>query len=111
MKLYMKHFSLYGKTFQETFFNETVINTMEMANIQHIAALSFQDWVKVAGSRLKSTSPVLGRGIFTEDGAHWRHSRDVIKPGFSRAEVSEVESLGVYVDRFSGVGSKGRSDF
>lgn len=98
MKLYEEHFNSYGKTFVEQFFNTKIINTMEAANIQQTAALSFYDFGKVAG-RNRSTSPFLGRGIFTEDGALWKHSRELIKPTFSRSEISDLDSLGIFVDR------------
>ena len=99
MGLYMRQFDLYGKTFEERFFDTKIINTMEAANIQQAAALSFQDWGK-SSSRSAITSPFLGRGIFSEDGAFWRHSRDLIKPTFARSEISDVNSLGLFVDRF-----------
>ncbi len=98
MKLYMRHFHLHGKTFEERFFNTKIINTMEAANIQQVAALSFQDWGK-SSSRNAAVSPFLGRGIFSEDGAFWKHSRNLIKPLFARSEISDVNSLGVFVDR------------
>ena len=98
LKLHERHFALYGKTFEERFFNAKVINTMEAANIQQVASTSFQDWGKVS-SRSSSASPVLGRGIFSEDGVFWRHSRDLIKPTFARSEISDVNSLCAFVDR------------
>ncbi len=55
---------------------------MEVANIQ-VAALSFQAWGKLA-SRNAASSLFLGRGIFSEDGALWKHSRDLIKPLVAR---------------------------
>ena len=33
MKLYMSHFNLYGKTFEERFFDIKIMNTMETANM------------------------------------------------------------------------------
>lgn len=98
MKLYMSHFYLYDKTFEERFFDTKIINTMQSANIQQVAALSFRDWGK-SSSRNASASPFLGRGIFSEDGAFWKHSRDLIKPLFARSEISDVNNLGVFVDR------------
>ena len=97
MKLYMKYFDLYGKTFEERFFHTKIINTMEAANIQQVTALSFRDWGK-SSSRNASSSLFLGRGIFSEDGAAWKSSRDLIKPLFARSEISDVDSLGVFVD-------------
>ena len=98
LRLHESHFSLYGKTFEERFFNTKVINTMETANIQQVASTSFQNWGKVS-SRSSSASPVLGRGIFSEDGVFWKHSRDLIKPTFARSEISDVNSLCAFVDR------------
>ena len=72
---------------------------MEAANIQQVASTSFQDWGKVA-SRSSSASAVLGKGIFSEDGVFWKHSRDLIKPTFARSEISDVNSLGAFVDHF-----------
>lgn len=94
----MKHFDLYGKTFEEQFFNTRIISTMEAVNIQQVTALSFRDWGK-SSSRNASASPFLGRGIFSEDGALWKQSRGMIKPLFARSAISDVDSLGVFVDR------------
>lgn len=98
MKLYEGHFDLYGKTFEEQFFDTKIINTMEAANIQQVTALSFHDYGKSA-SRNSSTSAFLGRGIFSEDGSFWKYSRDLVKPTFSRSEISDVSSVGEFVDR------------
>ena len=101
MKLYVQHFELYGKTFEEQFFNAKVINTMEVANIQQVAATSFQDWgVGPLRQGSFSSSPFIERGVFSHDGAVWKHSRDLIKPTFSRSEISNLDSLSVYMDRF-----------
>jgi cytochrome P450 monooxygenase len=43
--------------------------------------------------------PFLGRGIFSEDGPAWKRSRDLIKPLFKRAELSDVEGFKKFVDR------------
>ena len=98
LRLHERHFDLYGKTFEERFFDANVINTMEAANVQQVASASFQDWGKVS-SRSISASPVLGRGIFSADGVFWRHSRDLVKPTFARSEISDFNSLGTFVDR------------
>ena len=98
MDLYMKHFKLYGKTFEEQFFSTKIINTMEAANIQQATALSFHDWGK-SPSRNASSFPFLGRGIFSEDGAFWKYSRDMVKPTFARSEISDVDSVSIFVNR------------
>lgn len=98
MKLCERQFELYGKTFEEHFFDTKIINTMDAANVQQVAALSFQDWAKQA-SRSSSSAPFLGKGIFTEDGPVWKHSRELIKPVFARSQISDVNRLSVFVDR------------
>jgi hypothetical protein len=96
MQLYMKHFGSFGKTWEENFHGRKVINTMEAINIQQVAALGFQDYAKASQ---KDFAPFLGKGIFSQEAAAWRHSRDLIKPIFSRSEVSDVNSLDVHVTR------------
>ncbi|KAL2193416.1 cytochrome P450 [Corynascus similis CBS 632.67] len=34
---------------------------------------------------------MLGNGIFTADGNHWKHSRGLIRPQFTREQVSDLE--------------------
>ena len=98
MKLYEEHFDRYGKTFEERFFEFKVLNTMEAANIRQVTAFSFQEWGKVL-SRTSFASPFLGNGIFSADGAVWKHSRELVKPIFARSELSDVNSLEAFVNQ------------
>jgi cytochrome P450 len=97
MKLVMEEFDRYGKTWEEETFDTKVINTMEVRNIQEIAALSFHDYKKPDRSIF---NPFLGHGIMSQDGPEWKHSRDLIKPIFSRAELSDLEIFSRHFDRF-----------
>ncbi|KAL6720823.1 hypothetical protein ACLMJK_002748 [Lecanora helva] len=83
---------------------------MEAANIQQVTALSFHDWGKSA-SRNSSSSPFLGKGIFSEDGIYWKHSRELVKPTFARSEISDVDSLGTFVNRLFDVIPRDGSTF
>lgn len=98
MDLFMEHFNTYGKTWEEKFYDARVINTMESRNIQQVCALDFQYYGKPSSTKI--TSPFIGKGIFSEDGPSWKHSRDLIKPIFSRAELSDIDSFSFHVDRF-----------
>ena len=98
-RLYLQQFQRYGKTWEENLAGTKVINTKEPANFQQVAALSFHDYGKLS-MRNKALSPLLGDGIFSHHGSLWRHSRDLIKPVFTRAELSDIDSFKVYVDRF-----------
>lgn len=98
-RLYLEQYQTYGKTWEENLAGTKVINSMEPANFQQVGSLSFQDYGKLA-MRNKALSPFLGNGIFSQDGALWKHSRDLIKPLFVRAELSDIDSFKVHVDRF-----------
>ncbi|CAF9936885.1 MAG: hypothetical protein ALECFALPRED_006997 [Alectoria fallacina] len=98
-RLYLEQYQNYGKTWEENLAGTKVINSMEPENFQQVASLSFQDYGKLA-MRNKALSPFLGNGIFSQDGASWKHSRDLIKPLFTRAELSDIDSFEVHVNRF-----------
>lgn len=97
MKLVMEEFERYGKTWEEETFDSKVINTMEVRNIQEMAALSFHDYEKPNRAIF---NPFLGHGIMSQDGAEWKHSRDLIKPIFSRAELSDLDLFARHFNRF-----------
>ncbi|KAF7952909.1 hypothetical protein EAE96_006132 [Botrytis aclada] len=97
MALFVEQFNEIGKTFEENFFGTRVINTIEVPNIQQVSALGFEDYGKPAQNFFK---PFLGDGVLSLDGKAWRHSRDIVKPIFSRSELSDVDTLGFHVDRF-----------
>ena len=93
-RLYDKQYEQLGHTWEEQFFNTKVINTMDRTNIQHIAALKFDDF---GVSNRKN--PLMGDGIFSSDGPKWKFSRDLIKPTFLKSEVGDVKQMDVHVNR------------
>jgi cytochrome P450 len=44
--------------------------------------------------------PFLGEGVFSQDGPELKHSRDLIRPTFSRPELSDLDSFVFHVARF-----------
>ena len=42
--------------------------------------------------------PLLGDGIFTQDGAAWRHSRDLLKPQFARSYYRDLDLFREHVE-------------
>ena len=99
MKLYEQRFATYGKTFEENFLGSRVINTMNPENIQAVAAGKFQDYRRDM-ARKGATSPFMGKSITSSDGVEWKHSRNLVKPVFSRSELSDTDGLGVFIDQF-----------
>ena len=49
--------------------------------------------------RLAVSDGFMGIGVFTTDGEYWEHSRKLIAPMFSRAQVSDLSALDVHLDR------------
>lgn len=96
-KLFLEHFNTIGETWEENFLGVKVYNSGQVENFQHIAAVAFNDYKK---SGVAFFTPFLGKGIFSLEGIEWKHSRDLIKPIFSRSELSDMDTLGLHVDRF-----------
>jgi hypothetical protein len=95
-KLYLSHFNLLGQTWEENTLNQRTINTMDMRNIQHIAPLNYEDFEKGNIQR----NPLIGPGILSLDGPAWERVRELVKPVFPRAQLSDFESFEHHVDRF-----------
>ena len=58
-------------------------------NLKVIQAIQFKKWGlgtrRKVGARL-----LLGDGIFTTDGKPWAHSREMLRPNFARAQISDL---------------------
>lgn len=65
--------------------------TSDPENLKAILATQFEDFN--LGDRYKQMYPLLGDGIFTLDGGGWYHSRLLLRPQFSREQVSHVIAL------------------
>ena len=67
------------------------IATRDPENIKAVLATQFNDFV--LGKRHAHFKPLLGDGIFTLDGAGWKHSRAMLRPQFAREQVAHVKAL------------------
>lgn len=65
-------------------------------NIEAILSTRFEDFG--LGSRRAGLLPLLGEGIFTQDGSAWRHSRELLRRQFSRIRETELTSFGEHAD-------------
>ncbi|KAJ8064446.1 hypothetical protein OCU04_006784 [Sclerotinia nivalis] len=97
-RLYKSQFDTYGKTFSEVWRGTTLFNTTEPANIQHVAALAAEDFGKDPDREIAQW-PLLGPSIFS-DGPAWSLSRELVKPIFARAELSDLDFFASCVDKF-----------
>lgn len=88
----------YGNTWKGKILGNAAMGTIEPENIKTILATSFKDF-DLGPLRHSNFFPLLGDGIFTLDGAGWEHSRALLRPQFSREQVSDLESLEIHVQR------------
>jgi hypothetical protein len=68
----------------------TVYLTDDPENIKAMLATNFDDW-SLGKERIAQLSSYLGHGIFTTEGAAWKHSRDMLRPCFEKTQVADVE--------------------
>jgi cytochrome P450 len=61
-----------------------------------IADLDYPDFG--FGSRAEVFAPLIGKGIFTQEGAAWRHSREGLRKQFVRARYQDLEQFREHVD-------------
>lgn len=89
-------FGIYGNTFSLRFLSRRLLTTIEPENVKAILATQFHDFC--LGTRHENFYPLLGDGVFTSDGKQWSHARSLLRPQFTRDQVScsrEGESEGV----------------
>ena len=83
-------FSTYGHTFQSTsWLSSTRIYTIEPKNLQAVFTADFSSW-GVQPMRLFAFEPFVGKGIMGTDGSFWEHSRSLIKPTFTKANIADL---------------------
>lgn len=83
---FYNEYAVHGNTFKQTFLSRNLITTREPENVKAILATQFNDFS--LGTRHQHFYPLLGDGIFTLDGAGWSHARGLLRPQFTRDQVS-----------------------
>ncbi|KAL4888312.1 cytochrome P450 [Aspergillus ambiguus] len=78
------------RTIQGSTFGSTYIQTVDPKNIQALLATQFHDF-ELGRLRRSVFFPLLGNGIFTADGKAWEHSRAMLRPQFTRGQISDLE--------------------
>ncbi|GLI72172.1 hypothetical protein PoHVEF18_000342 [Penicillium ochrochloron] len=86
----------YGVTFKAKMIGRQVIFTVEPKNVQTVLALKFKDF-ELGDYRNKAMRPLLGYGIFSTDGSKWEHSRALIRPNFTRNQITDINVYEVHV--------------
>ncbi|KAL4923071.1 cytochrome P450 [Aspergillus undulatus] len=66
------------------------IFTCDPVNVQAILAHKFKDF-ELGAARRHTLMPMLGTGIFTSDGEAWSRSRGLLRPQFTRDQISDLD--------------------
>ncbi|KAF7447811.1 CypX Cytochrome P450 [Pyrenophora tritici-repentis] len=80
-----------GPTHEQQLLGSRGINTVEPRNIEEILSTQFEDFS--LGLRPKHFAPLMGSGIFTQDGAAWKHSRALLRPQFTSNRYQNFEEM------------------
>ncbi|KAK1595135.1 cytochrome P450 [Colletotrichum navitas] len=83
-------------TFRISLLGTTNLVTADPRNIQALLATQFSDF-GMGLARSTSLKTVLGRSIFAADGAPWRAAREMMRPLFSRDNVSRLDLLEAHI--------------
>ena len=84
------YFSIAG-TCRIQLFGQTGYFTTDPQNIEAILSTKFEDYN--LGSRRLAFLPLLGEGIFTQDGPAWKRSRELIRRQFARVQKQTLQAL------------------
>ncbi|GAB7349248.1 hypothetical protein MBLNU459_g8405t2 [Dothideomycetes sp. NU459] len=65
---------------------------MEPENLKTVMALDFKKW-GLGKRRIVCFRPLLGQGIFTTNGSEWQHSRNLLRPSFTRNQIADLDTF------------------
>ncbi|KAF1924654.1 cytochrome P450 [Didymella exigua CBS 183.55] len=75
-----------------------IYTTEDPENVKAVLATDFSKW-SLGRERIDEIRSYLGMGIFVNEGAAWKHSREMLRPCFERSVISDTESLERHVQR------------
>ncbi|KAI1378065.1 cytochrome P450 monooxygenase [Hypoxylon crocopeplum] len=96
MEFFLDNFRRFGNTFRQVIGTNTSILTIEPANIEYILSSNVKDWG--LGFRRTIFFPLLGDGIFLQEGDAWKHSRDILRPHFYHRHYEDLNIYRQHVD-------------
>ncbi|MCJ1311383.1 hypothetical protein MMC25_005054 [Agyrium rufum] len=97
-----ERYDKYVQTFQGVAMGKTALWTNNPQNLQAIYGTKFQD-MGVQPLRRDATLPFLREGVVTMDGPFWKHSRDLIRPTFTKTNVANLLAFEVHFKKFLGL--------
>ncbi|KAL6720966.1 hypothetical protein ACLMJK_000066 [Lecanora helva] len=85
-----------GNTHAQYLLGTRAINTIDPENLEVILSSHFQDFS--LGAREQNFRPLLGHGIFTQNGASWKASRDLLRPIFNHQRTDYFSRIQLSVN-------------
>ncbi|OAQ58804.1 n-alkane-inducible cytochrome P450 [Pochonia chlamydosporia 170] len=83
--------------YQYLLFGPRAYHILHPSNVEALLSTNFKDFG--FGCRPAVFAPLLGNGIFTQEGAAWKHSRDLLRKQFVRTQYQNLHtSLSEHVD-------------
>ncbi|KAI1653485.1 cytochrome P450 monooxygenase [Daldinia decipiens] len=96
MEFFLDNFRKFGNTFRQIIgWNESLM-TVDSAVIEAILLSNSKDWG--LGFRRTIFSPLLGDGIFIQEGDAWKRSRDILRPHFYHRNYESLDMLRPHID-------------
>ena len=83
-------------TFRVRVLGQRIFITMEPENVKTILSSKFTSY-SIGERRKKALIPFMGEGILTTDGEKWQHSRNMIRPSFTRTQISDLDMYETHV--------------
>jgi cytochrome P450 len=85
------------------------LTTTEPANLQALLATKFEDFD--LGGRIYAWGPLIGKGIFTSDGAPWAHRRALLRPNFHKQQCADLDMFEKHVQHLISLIPLGQETF
>lgn len=96
LEFFLDNFRQLGYTFRQAIGTNTSILTIEPANIEVMLSSNFKDYG--LGFRRTIFHPLLGEGIFLQEGDAWKHSRDILRPHFYHRHYEDMDIYRPHVE-------------
>ncbi|KAK5050945.1 hypothetical protein LTR84_003504 [Exophiala bonariae] len=81
---------------QYLLFGPRAFHILDPDNLESVLSTNFSDYG--FGLRYQIFAPLLGHGIFTQEGAAWKHSREMLRKQFVRAQYQNLKQFEEHVD-------------
>lgn len=87
-----QRFRKYGYTYITKRLAFETVHTADPENLKFMLATEFNSF-KLASIRVGAMAPLFGTGIFTTNGAAWAHSRAILRPSFTKQNMTPLLAM------------------